>query len=196
MKYLSILFVFACVMFACSPKSASNDKAVQAKPAETKTEKKMTTIPVEEKSAAPAEPKAQKLIDLQMVRLSDLESVVNKNKRLTIVDVYTDWCGPCKMMEAKTFTDASFQEFVNKHFNMVKFNAEGPYEIDFKGKKWNNPNYVPNRRGRNAQHQLGSFFAVRGYPTLVILDQNMNIKSKIVGYKNPEQLISALKALI
>jgi len=61
------------------------------------------------------------------------------------------------------------------------------------GKEYANPKFKPNKRGRNAPHQLSSFFAVRGYPSLVILDENMKIIDKIVGYKTPEQLKVALE---
>ena len=115
-----------------------------------------------------------------------------KNPKKILVDVYTSWCGPCKMMDKNTFTDAMIIKQVSKNFHAVKFNAEGPDPIKFQGKEYSNPNYKPNVRGRNGRHQLSSFFQVPGYPTLVVMDEKMQILGQIVGYKQPQQLSAEL----
>ncbi len=128
--------------------------------------------------------------------MGDVADLLKKEKKMILVDVYTKWCGPCKMMDARTFTDASVQSAINEKFYPVKFDAEGPDPIDFNDKTWANPNYNPNKtRGRNAVHELSRFFNVRGYPSLVILDENYNIIKKIVGFKTPDQLIGELAAI-
>jgi len=127
------------------------------------------------------------------VKLDDLEAALKKEPRNVIVDVYTSWCGPCKMMDKNTFTDASVIKIMNEDFYSVKFNAEGPEAINFMGKEWANPGHDPNRRGRNAKHELSSFFQVRGYPCLVVLDENLNIEDKLLGYKAPSDLKASLK---
>jgi thioredoxin-related protein len=118
--------------------------------------------------------------------------MAQKNPKKILVDVYTKWCGPCKMMDKNTFTDAMIIKQVSKNFHAVKFNAEDPNPITFQGKEYKNPNYKPNARGRNATHQLSRFFEVPGYPTLVVMDENMKILGQIVGYKRPEQLSAEL----
>ena len=49
------------------------------------------------------------------------------------VDVYTDWCGWCKRMDATTFQDPKVVAHMNKHFYAVKFNAQQKEEIEYKG---------------------------------------------------------------
>jgi len=127
------------------------------------------------------------------VDISEAETLAKAKPRMVLVDVYTDWCGPCKMMDRNTFVDKKIIDQISKNFYPVKFNAEGPEKFTFMGKEYGNPNHVPNRRGRNAKHELSSFFSVRGYPTLVVMDENMKIIDKIVGYKTPEMLIEDLK---
>jgi len=131
--------------------------------------------------------------EVTWVKLDDLEATLKKEPRNVIVDVYTDWCGPCKMMDRQTFTDSTIIKIMNEDFYAVKFNAEGPDEINFQGKKWSNPNHDPERRGRNAKHELSSFFQVRGYPCLVVLDENLKIKDKLLGFKPPSALMAALE---
>ena len=39
------------------------------------------------------------------------------------VDVYTDWCGWCKRMDATTFVDPTIVSLMDEHFYAVKLNA-------------------------------------------------------------------------
>ncbi len=44
--------------------------------------------------------------------------------KILLVDVYTDWCGWCKVMDKKTYTDPNIIKQLNKDFVCVKFNPE------------------------------------------------------------------------
>jgi len=133
--------------------------------------------------------------DMNWNSMNDVENLISKDKKMILVDVYTSWCGPCKMMDARTFTDAGVQKIIADKFHPVKFNAEGPEEISFKDKTWGNPNHNPNKRGRNSKHQLSNFFKVPGYPTLVVMDDNFNIIKKIVGFKDAATLSEILTSI-
>lgn len=123
------------------------------------------------------------------VSMNDVESKVERKPKKILVDVYTQWCGPCKMMDRNTFSDPEIINMIGKNFYAVKFDAEGPNAVNFKGKDWSNPGYNPARaKTRNAQHQLTPTFGIRGYPSLVIMDENLNIIDKITGYRDPARL--------
>lgn len=47
------------------------------------------------------------------------------------IDVYTDWCGWCKRMDATTFKDPTIAQYLNAYYYPVKFNAEVKDTINF-----------------------------------------------------------------
>ena len=47
-----------------------------------------------------------------------------------IMDVYTKWCGPCRLLDKKNF-NPDVSRYISQNFYAVKFNAEGNEEIIF-----------------------------------------------------------------
>ena len=118
-----------------------------------------------------------------------------KNPKKIIIDVYTDWCGPCKLMDKKTFQNRDVAAYISKHFYAVKFNAEGEETISYFGNTFTNPNFDSNRRGRNATHQFTQFLGVRGYPTVIFVSETGDLITPLVGYQNPQQIEFYLKMI-
>ncbi|TYA64899.1 thioredoxin family protein, partial [Seonamhaeicola marinus] len=91
-----------------------------------------------------------------------------KTPKKIMMDVYTNWCGPCKMLDRNTFQNQQVANYVNEHYYAVKFNAEGNDQITFDGKTFSNPNYNPaNANRRNSPHELSRYFQIQAYPTIV-----------------------------
>ena len=121
--------------------------------------------------------------------------VAQKKKAKPIfMDVYTDWCGPCKMLDKNTFHDPAVVKYISDNYYAVKFNAEGSSDITYKGKKYSNPQYDANRKGRNSVHEFATLLNIRAYPSMMVFDTKGEVKAPIVGYYQPDQLLEALKA--
>ena len=118
-----------------------------------------------------------------------------KNPKKIIVDAYTTWCGPCKLLDKNTFGDQQVADFINEHYYAVKFNAEGTEEIHYLENTYTNPRHDPNRRGRNSQHEFAQAMKLRGYPSIVFFDEKGNYIQPVVGYKTPKQLEIFLKMI-
>ncbi len=130
---------------------------------------------------------------IKWLSIEEAQAQAKKNPKPLMVDVYTNWCGPCKMLDARTFSDPRLAEFVNKNFYPVKFNAESGDPVTWKGQKLENPDYDPARAsGRNGTHHLTYQIAnVNGriaYPTIVYLDSDLNVLAPVQGYMTPEQI--------
>lgn len=96
------------------------------------------------------------------------------------VDVYTDWCGWCKRMDATTFTDEAVIDYVNEHFYAVKLNAESKENISLKGM---NTNGI----------ELARSFRVSAYPTIVFIDETFQRVTPVPGYRKAEEFRDILK---
>ena len=48
-----------------------------------------------------------------------------------IIDLYTDWCGWCKVMDRNTFTDSNVISHINENFVAIKFDAEYENSVTF-----------------------------------------------------------------
>lgn len=113
--------------------------------------------------------------------------------RKIMMDVYTQWCGPCKMMMRNTFNNSDVISYINANYYAVKFDAESPGPVTYQDRTFENPGWSPNARGRNSTHQLSRALGVNAYPTLVYFDENATVITPIAGYKTPQQLELYLK---
>ena len=125
---------------------------------------------------------------VKWVTLAEAQEAVKKDPKPILIDVYTEWCGPCKMLSAKTFTDPQTVARMNKNFHCVKFNAEGPDPVKFKGQDFSNPDHVKGQQGRNGTHQFARALGVSAYPTVMYLDGDLNVITPVPGYVTPEQI--------
>ena len=133
---------------------------------------------------------------INWMTLEEAVAAQQDQPRKIMMDVYTQWCGPCKMMMSRTFTNQQVIDYINANYYAVKFDAESPNPVEFKGKTFENPGWKQNVRGRNSTHQLSRALGVNAYPTLVYMDEQSEIIAPISGYKTPSQLEMYLKFFV
>lgn len=104
--------------------------------------------------------------NLGPVKWMDIQTAWQKYKQQRkpmLIDVYTDWCKWCKVMMARTYSNQTLAQYINRNFYPVRFNAETGDTISFIDKKWV-------KQGR--VNQLASFLlnGRLAYPSTVFID--------------------------
>lgn len=83
-----------------------------------------------------------------------------QENKLIFIDVYTTWCGPCKMLDMQVFTNKTVAETFNTYFINYKANAE---------------------QGEGTG--LAQRYGVRAYPTALFVDGDGQLVDSWVGFK-------------
>lgn len=134
--------------------------------------------------------------EINWISLEEAVEAQAVSPKKIMMDVYTSWCGPCKLLDRNTFQNPDVVKYVNEHYYAVKFNAEGNEKVNFKNYLFENPDYDPNRTGRNAQHQLAGALRITAYPTIVFFNESGETLLPLPGYKTPSQLELYLKLFL
>jgi thioredoxin-related protein len=87
--------------------------------------------------------------------------------KLLFMDCYAEWCGPCKLLSEQVFTRAEVGEYFNEHFVNLKIDME---------------------KGEGVE--LAKHYAVKVYPTLLILRPDGQVQHRIVGYQDADALLA------
>ncbi len=97
-----------------------------------------------------------------------------KQNKLIFIDIYTTWCGPCKIMSAKVFTLNIISEKFNESFVNFKIDAEKGEGIE-----------------------LAKKYAITAYPTYLFVNGNGDLVYRAIGAMPAEKfIVEADKALL
>lgn len=127
------------------------------------------------------------------IKWVDFENAMKDGKskpKKYFLDMYTDWCGWCKKMDASTFVDPVIADYMNKNFYPVKFNAERKDTVEFKGKKYFNSNPTGNRSSHQLAQQLLN--GRMSYPSFVFLNESGEIITTVPGYRKADEFEAIL----
>lgn len=90
--------------------------------------------------------------------------------KLIFVDAYTSWCGPCKLMSSKVFTDKKVGKFYNDNFINIKLDVEKGEGIDF-----------------------GDTYNIKSVPALLYVNAEGKIVREYSGYQAPSCFLATGK---
>lgn len=97
---------------------------------------------------------------------SNILDLAKKENKLIFLDIYATWCGPCKKLKKRTFSNDKVGAYFNEHFINVSLDGE-------------------NGEGVN----LSSKYNVSIYPSLFFIDGDGKTISKAEGFLNANEII-------
>jgi len=98
-----------------------------------------------------------------------------ENKHM-IVDVYTTWCGWCKVMDRQTYSDPKVANYLNENFVLAKVNGESSAELHWEGKVI-------------TERAFARTVGVTGFPTTYFLKPDSHIIGGAPGFIPPENFL-------
>ncbi len=107
----------------------------------------------------------------------DWESIkesAKNNRKMIFVDAYTDWCGWCKVMDEKTFSNEAIGNMMDQYFINVKLEMEKD-ELGIK---------------------LATKYAISSFPTYLIFNENGEMIYQTVGYQDPASFMTTLSKIV
>lgn len=134
----------------------------------------------------------EEVAEVQWLTWEEASKLNETNPKKIFVDVYTDWCGWCKVMDKKTFTDPKVAAYLKAHFYAVKLDAESKESITFNGTQFDFKEIEGSRRGGIHMLAYSLLDGKMSYPTVVTLNENFERIAISPGYKEAPMMYNEL----
>ncbi len=125
---------------------------------------------------------------VQWLTVAELKEAYSKNPKPILVDVYTSWCGWCKVMDRETYAKDDVAAYINEKYYAVKLDAESKETFEWNGKKYE---YKPEYKSNELAVYL--LYGQMSYPTTVFLSGIDAQPAPLAGYLKPKELEAPLK---
>ena len=89
-----------------------------------------------------------------------------KENKLIFLDGFASWCGPCKMMASKVFTQKVVGDYFNANFINMKLDMEAPENL-----------------------AVAKKYEVKAFPTLLFINGDGQVVHRGLGGMSPEELV-------
>lgn len=118
---------------------------------------------------------------VQWMTLEEAYAKTQESPRKIFIDVYTDWCGWCKVMDKNTFSHPEVAAYLNTHFYPVKLDAEGKKPITIGAQT-----FIFDPQQGTHQIAVALLQGKLSYPTVVYLDEKFQMIQPLPGYMDAQ----------
>jgi len=112
-------------------------------------------------------------VDFLNAKFDDALQSAKDNEKVIMIDFYTDWCGWCKVLDQKVYTNENVGKYLNEKCINLKINAEKDEGVI-----------------------LAKKYTVSSYPTIIFLDGEGQELDRIAGFMPAENFLQKSKEII
>ena len=125
---------------------------------------------------------------VQWLTVAELQVMYSKNPKPVLVDLYTSWCGWCKVMDKETYSNENVANYINENYYAVKLDAEQKETLEWNGKKYNYDK-------RNKVNQLAVYLTggQLSFPTTIFITDLNKAPAPLAGYLKVREIEAPLK---
>jgi thioredoxin-related protein len=91
--------------------------------------------------------------------------------KIVLVDFYTTWCGPCRLLDKRTWTDADVTKMLEQKTVALRIDAE-------------------------KQTDLAARYHIDAYPSVLLIQPNGIELGRLVGYRDPKTFLADFNAAL
>ena len=111
-------------------------------------------------------------VEFKPLTFAEAQAQASAEHKFVMVDVYTDWCSWCKVLDKQTYSSDSVAAYVNANFVPVKINAE---------------------KGNGIAFAIARGVTV--YPTILFIDTTGAEIDCVMGYQSPEDFLASMRII-
>ena len=124
---------------------------------------------------------------ISWITIEEAGKRLQQQQKPILIDLYTTWCGWCRQMDRKTYSNKKVAQYLDEKFYTVKIDAETHAVITWKGKTYSfDPRYRCNEFAVYLSHGQLEF------PTTIIIAPGEEPQA-IPGYMEPKDLEMLVK---